>query len=188
MHVLWVLLLALFMAGCQGEPWRTKSIAGLMPPLDFELSGTRGKRTTEADVAGSAVLLTFGYTSCPDICPAGLARLVALKRRLPPEKADAVRILFVSVDPQRDTPDRIASFARHFGPVLGLTGSRDQLGRLARRYRTTFSYGEPDADGFYDVAHSSGVYVFDRKGDARLLFRVDDSIEAMEADLLRLLK
>ncbi len=183
-HLFAILLFAL-LGGCQGEPWRTKAIAGLMPPLEFELVNAEGERLTEADLAGDVVLLTFGYTFCPDVCPTNLARLSALHQRLSPALSEAVRIVFVSVDPQRDTPAKIEAFVGHFGPVLGLTGSHDQLYRLARRYRTTFSYGEGAA---YEVTHAVGVYVFDRNGDARLLFRPSDPLEAMEADLVRLLK
>lgn len=183
-----LLLVAALFAGCAGEPWQTKDISGLMPPLQLRLNTAGGSPLTEADLRGSVVLMAFGYGSCPDVCPTTLARLAELRRRLDPGPGGGVRILFVSVDPRRDTPQRLADFAGHFGPgIVGATGTDGQLRALARRYRTTFSIGEPDARGFYEVAHSSGVYVFDQRGRARLLFRQDDPMTAMEADLRRLL-
>ena len=188
-HRLTVLWVVFFLAGCNGEPWQTKDISGLIPPLEFQLSVADGETLTEADLKGRVVLLVFGYASCPDVCPTNLARLAAVKRRLPASLAEVVQILFVSVDPQRDTPKRLNAFTGFFNAdILGKTGSPDQLRALSRRCRTTFSHGKPDATGFYEVTHSSGVYLFDRSGEARLLFRPSDSVEAMEADLVRLLR
>ncbi len=182
-------LLTLLVASCNSEPWQTRDISGLMPSLEFQLSAVNGESLSEADLQGRVVLLLFGYTSCPDICPTNLAQLAALKRRLPASQVEAVQILFVSVDPQRDSPTTLATFAGYFeAEIIAATSTPDRLRALSRRYRTTFSYGEADADGFYEVTHSSGVYVFDQNGAARLLFRPGDSVEQMAADLTRLLK
>ena len=182
------LIIALALTGCGGEAWQTKAIDGLLPPLQLELSTAGAAPLTEADLRGQAVLLLFGFTSCPDICPTSLARLAAVRDGLPEPLAERVRIVFVSVDPARDTPQRLQAYAEYFGTgILGVTGSPEQLRTLARRYRTTFSHGEPDAHGQYPVSHSAGVYVFDPQGRARLLFRLSDSTEAMRADLQRLL-
>jgi len=184
------LLLLFIIAGCSDiGQWRTKDITGLLPPLELKLTTASGETVTTADFRGRAVLLTFGYTSCPDVCPANLFRLAALKKRLPGTLRRRVRILFVSVDPRRDNPEDIRAFTGHFhGNILGVTGSPKQLTTLTRRYRATFSYGDPDRDGFYQVSHPAGIYAFDQKGRARLLFRPDDSVNAMTADLVRLLR
>ena len=184
-----LLLFAVVLAGCVQEPWQTKDISGLMPPLQLRLTAAGGETLTEEDLQGRVVLMAFGYASCPDVCPATLARLSALKRGLSSAAGEGVRILFVSVDPGRDTPERLAEFTGHFGSgIIGATGTEEQLRALARRYRTTFSTGDPGLEPFYEVTHSSGVYVFDTSGRARLLFRPDDSMEAMALDLRRLLR
>ncbi|MCK2182698.1 SCO family protein [Halomonas getboli] len=183
-----VLSTLLALAGC-GEPdWRTKDIASLMPPLAFTLTDERGE-TVEADrYRGEVTLLFFGYTHCPDVCPVTLARLAGQVREFPAERRDDVRVLFVSVDPERDDPERLSAYTEAFGPaVVGLTGRPAQLGALTRRYRVTYGYGEKDAAGGYAVSHPSGVFVFDRDGEARLLIRDGDAPEAVRHDLERLL-
>ena len=97
------------------------------------------------------------------------------------------QIVFVSVDPQRDTPERIDSYVSFFSDrAIGLTGEEPALRELSKRYRTTFGYDEPDADGNYNVSHSGAVYVFDREGKARLLIRPELSVEEIRTDLVAL--
>ena len=97
-------------------------------------------------------------------------------------------MLFVSVDPQRDSVAKLHAYVDYFGDqVIGLRGPEPTLRKLAQRYRTTFGYGDPDETGFYEVSHSSGIYVFDGSGAARLLFRSDDPLAAMQDDLRQLL-
>ncbi|MDR5889466.1 MULTISPECIES: SCO family protein [Halomonas] len=183
-----LLLALLVMAGC-GEPeWRTKDIASLMPPLAFTLVDERGETVTADRYRGGVALLFFGYTHCPDVCPITLARLAGQVRDLPHEARDDMQILFVSVDPARDDPERLAAYTEAFGSaIVGLTGSRAQLDALTKRYRVTYGYGEKDAAGGYAVSHPSGVFAFDRDGEARLLIRDGDAPEAVRHDLERLL-
>ncbi|NWO05300.1 MAG: SCO family protein [Alteromonadaceae bacterium] len=176
------------LAGCgNNQPWHGKDISGLMPELAFELTGTNGQTVTASDSAGQLRLLYFGFTSCPDVCPDTLARLRVAINQLPEAKREQVEVLFVSVDPKRDTPERLASYVNFFGEhVTGLTGTEAQLRALSKRYRTTFGYDEPDENGNYNVSHSSAVYVFDHQGRARLLLRPDLSAQAISEDLARL--
>lgn len=189
-QVLPLLLTAVVLGACSGDAvFRTKSIEGLMPALEFQLHDPHGHAVTAADYAGDVRMMFFGYTSCPDICPLTMGRLAAVVHALEPAERQRVRILFVSVDPRRDTPDKLREYVGYFGErIVGLSGEEPALRALAKRYRTTFGYGEPDATGFYEVSHSSGVYVFDERGEARLLFRPSDSVEAMASDLRTLLK
>ncbi len=181
------LVLALLIAACGEEEWRTKDISGLMPGLEFELTGSDGDTLTEAAFEDDVTLVFFGYTYCPDVCPMTLARLTAALDRLPADAADDVRVLFVSVDPERDDPKRLAEYTGAFGEgITGATGSEEQLRTMARRYRTTFGYSEPDEHGDYLVSHSSAVFVFDAEGEVRLMFRPDDEIDVMAADLEQL--
>ncbi len=185
--ILTVSVLAL--TGCFGndEQWHGKDISGLMPELGFELVGSGGQTVTPKDSAGNIRLLYFGFTSCPDVCPTTLTDLRKAVNQLPPDYRDDITTLFVSVDPERDTPERLASYASFFGDhVVGLTAAEPELRDLTKRYRTTFGYDEPDADGNYNVSHSSAVYVFDRSGNARLLLRPGLTPQQVSEDLAHL--
>lgn len=180
------LVLAIGLAACNDKPWRTKNIAGLMPALEFDLTDQNGRRVTAADYRGKVVLLFFGYSHCPDVCPTTLAKLAGATSRVSP--SDDVRILFVSVDPARDTLQVLRAYTGAFGKgIVGLRGTREALDQLTKRYRVTYGYGEPDASGNYPVSHSSAVFVFDEQGDARLLVRDSDPVDAIVADLDRLI-
>jgi protein SCO1/2 len=182
------LALGLTLAGAAGgESWPARDIAGLMPDLAFTLTDGAGRTETAADYAGQVKLLYFGYTHCADICPETVAVLASALQQLG-SKADGARVLFVSVDPKRDDAATLKRFAAHFSPnVIGLTGTEDELQALGRRYRVAYSYGKPDAQGDYEVYHSSVVFAFDRQGRVRLLFDRDEGASAIAADLGRLL-
>ena len=181
-----VLMLAL--AGCEQQPeWNGRDISGLMPPLEFELTGEDGERITEKAFADQVVALFFGYTHCPDVCPPTLSRLAQSIQQLPDELQDDVRVLFVSVDPERDTPQHLKEYTDYFGEqVTGATGEIPQLRKLTKRYRTTFSHGQPDKDGNYTVSHGQAVYIFDRSGKVRLMARDEMSVDELASDLERL--
>lgn len=184
------LLVLLGVAGCgrnASQPWNLLNITGHMPALRFTLIRDDGQTVTQKAYLGNPVLLYFGYTHCLDVCPTTLADLATALRQLGPD-ANQVRVLFVSVDPARDTPAVLKSYVKHFGPwFVGLTGSQAQLRALTQRLRVTYQLGEPDARGDYEVYHSSTVFIFDRQGDTRLLTSQSDKPEAIAADLNRLL-
>ncbi|MBS1270569.1 MAG: SCO1 protein [Gammaproteobacteria bacterium] len=183
----WILAsaLGLLIAGCGGElSWQTNDIGGLMPRLKFTLTSENGRTVTEKQYQDTVNLLFFGYTSCPDVCPITLSRLRSVIERLPADVAEHVRVLFVSVDPQRDNPGALREYTSVFGNhVVGLTGTEAQLDALTQRYRTTYGYGEPDEQGNYEVSHGSAVYAFDQTGEARLLIRDNDSLTAIVNDI-----
>ncbi|MDZ7829503.1 MAG: SCO family protein [Halofilum sp. (in: g-proteobacteria)] len=182
---------ALAVNGCtEPEPWNVRDISGLMPDLEFELTRAEtGKTVTEAAFDDKVKVMYFGFTSCPDMCPLTMARMSQALGQMDEETADEVRILFVSVDPERDTPERLAQYVDSFGErFVGLRGEIPYLRDLTKRYRTTFGYGKPDDSGFYDVSHSNAAFIFDRSGEIRLLAREDDDIDAIAADLERLVE
>ncbi len=186
--LLFITLTAL--AGCSGEeklPFRLTDVSGHMPDLDFKLTDDNGKPVTGADYRGKVALLYFGYTHCPDVCPLTLAQLHVVMQRLGP-LANDVRILFVSVDPARDTPPVMHAYVNAFDPrAIGLTGNASDIEALSKRYRSAYTR-EPEAkDGSYDVSHSSAIYVFDRKGGARVLATPADSQDDLVHDLHLLL-
>lgn len=157
-------------------------IRGFLPDLDFELVAAGGKTVTEKDFDGKVVMMFFGYASCPDICPTTMAQLSQVVHALGPEGEDKVRIVFVSVDPHRDTPEVLQAYVDAFeSKAIGLTGSERQISRLARRYRVAYQIEKPrSADPeVYEVAHSRGIYIFDGQGRARLLASDSESIDKL---------
>lgn len=182
--------LVLLAAGCGGElTWQTRDIGGMMPELEFTLTSETGESVSAQRYGDTVNLLFFGYTHCPDICPITLGRLRSVLDRLPADVSERVRVLFVSVDPERDGPESLRSYTDQFGDkFIGLTGSREQLDALTKRYRTTYGYGEPDAQGNYEVSHGSAVYAFDTQGNARLLIRDQDGVDAIAADIQQLVQ
>jgi len=182
------LLIALFgLAACgqQSADFKLRDITGLMPELEFELTRAADGETVTADAYEDRInVVFFGFTNCPDICPLALVRFKAALEQLPAEQADKVRVLFVSVDPKRDTPEKLHAYVSSFGDrFIGLRGPQSELREVTKRYRVTYGYGEPDESGYYSVSHSSAAFVFDRNNDIRLLIRGDDPIDAIAHDL-----
>jgi protein SCO1 len=159
------------LAGCgDGGNWHAINVTGSLPPLSFTMTRAEdGKTVTQADYRSKVVLLYFGYTNCPDVCPETLANIDDILTHLGPA-ARGVRVLFVTVDPNRDTAPVLAAYAKNFGPeIVGLRGTPDELAALARRYRVVYTV-TPATEGHpYEVSHSSAIYVFDASGTARLL-------------------
>jgi protein SCO1 len=184
------LAFALLLASC-GKPdseWHATDISGAMPPLSFQMTRANdGAAVGADDYRGKVAILYFGYTHCPDICPTTLANLAEVLQKLGP-KANDVRVLFVTVDPNRDTPALMKGYVNAFAPqVDGLRGTPDQLTALTRRYRVAFSV-TPDSPGHpYEVMHSNAVFFFDRAGHARLVSTDTKDIDGLTADAKRLL-
>ncbi|MGB5834296.1 MAG: SCO family protein [Thiohalocapsa sp.] len=132
---------------------------------DFTLQSWRGP-VALSDLRGKVVLIYFGYTWCPDICPTSLAIISLALKQLTADERGQVRVLFVSVDPDRDTVDRLKTFAEYFDPaILGITGSAQQIADVARRYGAAYRLsGQGDSAMGYMVDHSSYTYVIDRDG------------------------
>jgi len=191
--VLATLGLAALLAGCSehSPDWHLYEVSGHLPDLEFELQAAGGKTMTEKDLAGKTVLMFFGYASCPDICPTTMAQLSEIMGNLG-EDAKDVRIVFVSVDPHRDTPDVLQAYVNAFNPnAIGLTGDERTIRRLARRYRIAYQIEEPkpgDDPDVYNVTHSQGVYIFDNQGEVRLLASDSEDTGAFTEDLRKLIR
>ncbi|HVV94993.1 MAG TPA: SCO family protein [Hyphomicrobiales bacterium] len=180
------------LAACQSStPWHGTDISGSLPQLDFTLTrASDGKIVHGADYRGKVALVYFGYTFCPDLCPTTLQNLTLMLQTLGP-LADRIRVLFVTVDPNRDTETVLKQYVSSFAPqTVGLRGTPDQLAAFAKRCRVAYSVTPAKGDQPYQVTHSSVVYVFDATGKARLLFSdlstPKPDLAGTEADLRRL--
>lgn len=184
------ILLLVLLAGCgpSGAGWHQTDITGAMPRLDFEMTrAADGRDVTASDYRGRVVLLYFGYTHCPDVCPATLANLSDVLLKLG-SKARGVRVLFVTVDPERDTLPVLAQYVKAFAPEIdGLRGNANALVSLARRYRIAYHVTPASQGRPYTVMHSGAVFTFDRNGRARLVTTNTDDTQAIAVDLSRLL-
>jgi protein SCO1/2 len=185
-------IFAVLMAACSehGAPWQLTNVSGHLPDLQFSLTGDDGKPIDASAFKGQTTLVYFGYTHCPDVCPETMARLMQVLAKLPAKDAAQVRILFISVDPARDTPQALHDYVGAFDAqhARGLTGSDRQIESLARRYRVAYQMEKRDPKGNYEVTHSSAVYIFDAQGRARLLATDHDSPDAVAHDLRRIVE
>lgn len=152
----------------------------------YRLIGHDGKPRTPADFKGKVVVLAFGFTHCPDVCPTTLATLAATAKALGDDRK-RVQMLFITVDPERDTPQLLARYVTAFDPrFLGLRGDAAATRQAARAFRM-FYQKVPTGQGEYTLDHSTGYYAIDRQGEARVLFRYEQPVADMVHDLRLLL-
>jgi protein SCO1/2 len=165
-------------------------IVSQSPPraADFTLTAHTGKPVRLGDFQGKLVLLYFGYSYCPGICPTTLAEVAQALQTLGPKAAERMQVLMISVDPERDTPDRLAAYLPSFNPTfLGLTGAPDEIAATAASYGIYAKKYEGSTADSYLVDHTSMVIVVDDKGFVRLLFPFGTPAQAMADDLAALL-
>ncbi len=166
--------------------------AVLDPPLpapDFSLTRADGTQFRLSAYRGEIVLLYFGYTSCPDVCPATMAELRQARDALTNALADRVQVVLVAVDPDRDTPERIQQYAEHFDQsFIGLSGSLDELQKIWDAYGIIRAVEESQSAGGYLVSHTARVYLVDPSGDLRLSFAFGTLPEDITHDLRLLLE
>lgn len=184
------LLAALFLGiGC-GEPPPELNGTLLKPPMsadDFTLTSADGP-VRASDFEGKLVVLAFGYASCPDVCPMTMQRLARAMDQLGPA-ADEVQVLLVTVDPERDTPERLRAYATSFDSTfVGLSGTTDEIDAVTSSFGIFYDRVEAASASGYLVDHSSVVTVLNREGDTWLLWPFDTPPEAMAADLSYLIK
>ena len=164
------LLLAALLAGCSaGAPkFNNTDITGAGYGKELSLTDQNGRPRTLADFRGKVVVLFFGYTHCPDVCPTTLAELSQVMKMLGSD-ADRVQVLFVTVDPERDTPAVLSQYVTAFDPrFLGLSGDAAATRRAAKEFKVFYEKHKGPAPGEYSVDHSAGTYVIDPEGRLRL--------------------
>lgn len=151
----------------------------------FTLVDHDGRTVSEKDFAGRPTMVFFGFMSCPDVCPTALSNVSELLRQLGDEAKD-IRVLFISVDPERDTPERLKTYVSNFDRrVVGLTGSQDQVAAAAKAYRAYFKK-VPQDGGNYTMDHTATVYLMDRSGKFRGTVDIHEAKDASLAKLRRL--
>ncbi|MFY9511123.1 MAG: SCO family protein [Rubrivivax sp.] len=185
--------LAALLAGCDrgdGPPkaaFKAVDITGADYAKELNLSDAEGQRRTLADFKGKVTVVFFGYTQCPDVCPTTLLELAQVKKAL---GADGARVqgVFVSVDPERDTPELLKAYVANFGAdFVALRGTADETKAAAKAFKVFFNKVPGKTDTSYTVDHTAGSYVFDTQGRVRLFTRYGSGTEALTQDLKILL-
>jgi protein SCO1/2 len=182
-------LLALALAACapSGPEFKNTDVTGADCCRDFRLTDHTGKTRTLADFRGKMVVIFFGYTQCPDVCPTTLLEIKGVLQQLGAD-ARRVQVLFVTVDPERDTRELLASYVPAFDPdFLGLYGDAEATAKTAKEFRVFYQKQAATTPGNYTVDHTAGSYVIDPQGRVRLFVRMGQA-ENLLADLRTLLK
>lgn len=190
LRVTWAVVAGL--AGCSEQASRPSfkaiDITGADYARDFSLPDQSGKVRTMADFRGKVVVLFFGYTQCPDVCPTSMTELAEVRRLLGPQ-GDKLQGLFVTVDPARDTPEVLKGYMENFDPsFLALRPNADQLPELAKRFKVYFKKVDGKTPTSYTMDHTAGSYIYDPQGRVRLYTRYGSGAEALAADVRILLQ
>jgi protein SCO1 len=183
-------LASLALAGCGagGPKFEASDVTGSSFGRDFELEDPDGRKRTLADFRGKAVVVFFGFTQCPDVCPTTLAALAEAMKALGPD-ADRVQVLFVTIDPDRDTPALLKQYVPAFDPrFLGLRGDAAATARTAKEFKIIYQKVPGPTPGSYTMDHSAGSYVFDPQGRLRLFVSNGQGADVYVHDLRELLR
>ena len=179
---------ALAMLGCQQKAPRNFygiDITGANYGKDFQLSDPDGRERTLSDFKGKAVMIFFGFTQCPDVCPTALIRAAEIKKLLGSD-GDRLQVIFVTVDPERDTPEVLKAYAAAFDPsFVALYGNLQRTAKTAKDFKVY--YKKVPTGASYTMDHSAFSYVFDPNGKLRLVLRHDQSAQDYAADLRQIL-
>jgi protein SCO1/2 len=189
-----LLALAGSLAGCDkpAPPTATGSfksidITGADYANKLELPDADGKPRSLAEWKGKVVVVFFGFTHCPDVCPTTLAEIAGIKQALGPD-GERIQTVFVTVDPERDTPALLRAYVGNFGAGnVALRGTPEQTQAAARHFKVFYAKVPGRTEGSYSIDHTAGSYVFDKQGRVRLFTRYGMAGGALQSDLKRLL-
>jgi protein SCO1 len=182
--------MALASAGCADNKPQFKSvdITGADYAKDFSLADQNGKLRSLQDFRGKAVIVFFGFTQCPDVCPTTLAEIVQARKLLGAD-GEKVQAIFVTVDPERDTADVLKAYMANFDPgFVALRGSPEQLAAMAKDFKVYYKKVPGKTAGSYTMDHSAASYIYDPQGRLRLYTRYGSGPQALADDLKLLLK
>jgi len=181
-------LAALLLASCSpggGQAGGEPPLAGAAIGGPFTLVDTAGKQVKWSDFDGKYRIVYFGYTFCPDVCPFDVQWIMKgyqAFRQKDPERAARVQPMFISIDPARDTPDKVGEFIGHFpGGLIGLTGTQEQVDVAAKAFKVYYAKGKDLGDGQYVMDHSNAAYLMGPKGEPIALLPVDKGAQAPDA-------
>lgn len=154
---------------------------------DFSMPDQHGQRRSRADFKGKVVLVFFGFTQCPDVCPTTLGDLAAVKQKLG-AKGDKLQVIFASVDPARDTPEILQAYLANFDPsFLALRGSDEETAKMAKDFKVYYKRVEGQTPGSYTMDHTAGDYIFDPEGRLRLYSRYGTPVDTLAKDIEQLI-
>ncbi|MBY0268698.1 MAG: SCO family protein [Burkholderiales bacterium] len=182
----------LSLTACTEKPeaprFKLTDVTGASFGKDFALTDHNGQRRTLADFKGKVVTLFFGFTHCPDVCPTTLGEMAVVMKELGRD-ADRLQVLFVTVDPERDTAEVLKRYVPAFHPAfLGLTGSADDIARTAKEFKIFYQKQKlPNGSG-YTMDHSAGTYILDGEGRLRLFAQYGIGAPALLHDIRQLMK
>jgi protein SCO1/2 len=181
-------LAVLLVAACgkRDSTFQLTDVTGAPFGKTLELTDHNGQRRTLADFKGKVAVLFFGFTHCPDACPTTMHELATVVKDLGPDAKD-VQVLFVTVDPERDTPDVLRQYVPAFHPsFLGLSGTPEETTRTAKEFKVYFQK-QPQPGGSYTMDHSAGTFVFDKQGRLRLFAQYGAGAKPILHDVKQLL-
>ena len=188
--VIAVFLLSI-LSGCGNTPkpsFLSTDITGADFGKGFNLVDHNGELRTLEDFKGQVVVVFFGYTHCPDICPATMGNLATAMQKLGSD-ASRVQVLFITVDPENDSPEALKEYLTAFNPsFLGLYGNPQAIKKTAKEYNVVYQNHENNSEGHQSVDHSTGTYIYDTKGKLRLYVSNDKGPDVFAHDILELLK
>lgn len=184
-----LLFAAAVVAGCGDKPanFRATDITGADFGKDFSLTDHSGAPRTLSDYRGKVVVMFFGFTHCPDVCPTTLAEMARAMKQLGPD-ADRVQVLMVTVDPERDTPAVLKPYVTAFDPrFVGLTGDVDAIKRTTREFKIIAQKNPGPDPRNYTMDHSAGTYLFDTQGRLRVFMGYGQGADVLTHDIRTLL-
>lgn len=162
-------------------------ITGANYARELALTDAAGKKRTLADFRGKLVVVFFGFAQCPDVCPTTLSDYAQVKQKLGAD-GDKLQVIFVTVDPERDTPQVLAAYVPNFDPsFIGLTGTVNEINAAAREFKVFYQKVPGKTETSYTIDHTAGSYVFDREGRIRLFVKHAAPVDSIVADLKKLL-
>lgn len=189
-RVLALTLTAGFLTACSPDKPQFKSVdlTGADYAQGFSLTDHNGQVRTLKDFSGKVVVVFFGYTQCPDVCPTTLTEMAQVKQKLGPD-GDRLQAIFITIDPERDTPEMLKGYMGNFDPTfLALRPTLAELPEVAKAFKVYYKKAEGKTPGSYSMDHSAGSYVFDGKGRIRLYSRYGAGTDALASDIELLLK
>jgi protein SCO1/2 len=186
----WLFVCVLLLSACSPDKpeFNAIDLTGADYAQGFELVDPFGQRRQLSDFKGKVVVVFFGFTQCPDFCPTTLNEWVQVKKSLA-DKGDLLQPVFITLDPERDTPELLKAYMANFDPsFIALIPALDQLPALAKQYKIYYKKVETGSAGNYTMDHSAGTYVYDTSGRLRLYARYGLGPQALSQDIGKLLE